>query len=223
MDYLLHIDASSDTCSIAISSNGKLLNQKLGKEARNHASAINLMIAQSLEEINISISDIAAVVVCSGPGSYTGLRIALATAKGICYAANKPMLMNDKLGLLALKAPGSSPENAARNTAAILVAREKEYFISIYNNSYMCTLEPTHVTEEELPEILKGIENLHIISNAANELFYQLKVNFSSFSADITIDFNNWAVLAEKQFKCQEFVNIANSTPLYLKQVYTHK
>ncbi len=221
MDHLLHIDTSAELCSIAISRDGVILDLVHGREVRNHAASINLMIKQSLENTNISMTSISAIVVCAGPGSYTGLRIAMATAKGICFAANKPLILDNKLHLLSLKTP--VPNNNFINIASILLAREKEYFISIYNNQHVCIIAPLHVTESELVELLNGTENLHIISDVPIDTFYKLKVNFLSFDENITIDYNSWASFAQIQYKCQEFVNLATATPLYLKQVYTHK
>lgn len=220
MSHLLHIDTSTDIGTVAISGNGKLLSVVHSEAARNHAGAINLMIEDALQQAALTLQDIDAVVACAGPGSYTGLRIALATAKGICYAAGKPLILNNKLSLLALN---ETDKHMLKTIASVLIAREKEYFVSIYNNNHMCLSEPVHVTEEELVELLKDRENLHIISDLSETEFYKLKVSFSSANPNITIDYNKWAEFGEERYKCQDFVNLGNAVPFYLKQVYTHK
>ncbi len=220
MSHLLHIDTSTDIGTVAVSGNGTLLSVVHSEAARNHAGAINLMIEDALQQANISLKEIDAILACAGPGSYTGLRIALATAKGICYAKGKPLILNNKLSLLALN---ETDKHMTKTIASVLIARENEYFVSIYNNNHMCLSEPIHVTEEELVELLKERENLHIISDLSEADFYKLKVSFSSLNPNITIDYNKWAVFGEDRYKCQDFVNLVNCAPFYLKQVYTHK
>src|ERR1035437_1453422 len=101
MQYLLHIDTSTDTGVVALNCDGVILAYKVNEEARNHASTINIMIEKLLAGVKISLSDLDGIVVCAGPGSYTGLRIGLATAKGLCYALNVPLILDNKLTLLA--------------------------------------------------------------------------------------------------------------------------
>lgn len=222
MDYILHIDTSTDIGTVAVSGNGNLLTQVVNEEIRNHAGTINNMIAGALKNVNISIAHLSAIAVCAGPGSYTGLRIAMATAKGLCYAAGLPLILNDRLSLLAYTAIKKN-KNTPRHIATILTAREKEYFIGIYNNEYSCDVAPIHVSEQELASILHGKENLYIITDVREELFYQLKVSFSGMGANIKLDANAWAELTYLQYNRHDFADLAASVPLYLKQVYTHK
>lgn len=222
MSYLLHIDSSADLCGIAVSRNGIVISSAFGAEARNHAANINNLINTTLAAAQIELTDIAAVAVCSGPGSYTGLRIAMATAKGICYALEKPMILSDKPGLLARQTTYQQ-SGKTENIAIVLLAREQEYFIGIYNTLNETIVAPVHVTEKEMLELLHKTENLHIVSELGTEHFYQLKVNFSTVDANIKLDYQSWATVANEAFKCQEFVNPSTASPLYLKQVYTHK
>jgi tRNA threonylcarbamoyladenosine biosynthesis protein TsaB len=194
----------------------------VNEEIRNHAGTINNMIADALKNVNISIANLSAVAVCEGPGSYTGLRIAMATAKGLCYAAGLPLILNDRLSLLAYSAIKNNT-NAAQHIATILTAREKEFFISIYNNDYVCEIAPIHISDEQLLTSLQGKENLHIITDVPEDTFYQLKVIFSSIDANIKLVTNSWIDYTYNQYKRQGFANLTTSVPLYLKQVYTHK
>lgn len=222
MSYLLHIDSSADQCGIAVSLDGEIISSEFGAEARNHAASINNLITNTLDAARIELSNIAAVVVCSGPGSYTGLRIAMATAKGICYAIEKPLILSDKLGLLAQQT-SYQPSGNIDIIAAVLVARAHEFFIGIYNNLNETIVSPVHVTEHEMQEMLHKTENLHIVSDLEIEHFNQLKVNFLTLEANIKLDYQSWARVANEAFKCQAFVNPSTASPLYLKQVYTHK
>jgi tRNA threonylcarbamoyladenosine biosynthesis protein TsaB len=222
MNYILHLDTSSDICSVAISYGGELLHVVAGSESRNHAAYINEMIAQVLSLSGVSFSDISAVAVCEGPGSYTGLRIAMATAKGICYANDLPLILHSKLFLVSFSNTYFIDPIPAHSIAAVLIAREMEYFISVYDSSMDCLVASTHIPEPELADILLKQENLHIISDAPKDLFYKLKVNFIDFQENITIDFKFWSKCAFASYISKEFANVATSVPLYLKQVYTH-
>ncbi len=223
MDYLLHIDCSADLCGIAISGDGILITNIIGQEARNHSAGLNQMIDQALKDTCISVGQLSAIVVCSGPGSYTGLRIAMATAKGICYALNTPLILNDRLLLLAKKSFKDNLDSVPKQAAVVLVAREKEYFVGIFDSFGTCISQPLHMNEGELAGLCHQKENLHIVSDAPVDLFYQLKVNFLSFEPNIKLDYHSWSEFAYCEYKCQRFVNLASATPLYLKQVYTHK
>jgi tRNA threonylcarbamoyladenosine biosynthesis protein TsaB len=186
MIYLLHIDTSADVCGIAISGDGVLLCSASNSEPRNHAAVINQLIDRLLGEIHLSLQQLSGVVVCAGPGSYTGLRIAMASAKGICFAADMPLIIDNKLELLATSF--QIPDGIETvNIATILIAREQEYFIGIYNYKGDCVMPPHHIPEVQLADLLQEKEKLHIVSNAPMEVFYKLKVNFLSFSANITI------------------------------------
>jgi len=222
MSYLLHIDTSTDIGSVAVSHNGQLVHSISGVAARNHAGTVNSMISDCLSSAGITLSELAAVVVCAGPGSYTGLRIAMATAKGICYALDKPLILNNKLTLLAMKQCNKENDDISDSVAAILVAREKEYYMSIYNINGICTQEPIHLTENAALELLKKCQKLHVISDLSEEDFHKMNLVPGAFTADITIDNIFWAAYAYERFTCQDFVNIAAAAPFYLKQVYTH-
>src|SRR5882672_2766392 len=101
MEYLLHIDTSTDTGLLAIGCDGQLLAHSMIEESRNHAGTINNMINSLLADAHISFRQLSAVAVCAGPGSYPGLRIGLATAKVLCYALEKPLILDNKLTVLA--------------------------------------------------------------------------------------------------------------------------
>ncbi|GAA4459378.1 tRNA (adenosine(37)-N6)-threonylcarbamoyltransferase complex dimerization subunit type 1 TsaB [Nemorincola caseinilytica] len=204
-----------------VCADGKPVCTETNSTLRDHATAINNMISAALASAGIAMAQLAAIAVCSGPGSYTGLRIAMATAKGICYAMDIPLLLQDRLSLLALAAIQQHP--TAGYIASILVARDKEYFISIHDNKFDTILAPVHMMEEDMAEMLQNRENLHITTNAAEELFFKLKVKFCSFGQNIILDNGAWAEYAYEQYDRNGNVNIANAIPLYLKSVYTHK
>lgn len=223
MEYILHIDTSADIGSAAISSGGKLIARVDSTEPRNHAALMNGMIENVCEKAGIGLDALSATAVCAGPGSYTGLRIAMATAKGLCYALNLPLIVDDRLSLMAGGYLYSRKVEENANIAAILVARENEYFIGIHNSSNVNVVPAKHVLAAEMLEMLRKSESLHIITSAERAIFYELSVSISHFEADITFDYNYWAKLAFEKHQCHEYVDLMTATALYLKQVFTHK
>lgn len=221
MKYILHIDTSSEKGLIAISGDGKLLYQKINTEARHHASSINLMIEEVLKESSIEFDNLSAVSVIGGPGSYTGLRIGLATAKGLCYVLEKPLLLHNKLDLLALQS--YQPNGLYHWYAAILPAREKEYFFTVFNNAQKHIIQPKHGVEEEIEEIFRNQKEKIIITGlGAKKLLHRLTSDIEYVETN-DIDIHFWCAKSLEFFDCNRIVNLANSEPFYLKHVYTHK
>ena len=223
MGYILHIDTSGDVGTVAISRHGVLLVRIDSKESRNHAAVINTMVVEACDSIQIALGNLVAIAVCAGPGSYTGLRIAMATAKGLCYALGLPLIADDRLTILSGDFISRNHISENEHVAAVLLARENEYFISIRNGNNMSIVPPSHIEETNLAYLLRKSESLHIITDMPKELFYKLSINFSSFTEDISIDYNYWAQVAEKKAQCHEYVDFMTATPLYLKQVFTRK
>ena len=221
MQYLLHIDTSGDTGLVAIGYNGTLLDYKVNEETRNHASSINTMINDLLGDNKISFEQISAIAVCAGPGSYTGLRIGLATAKGLCYALDRPLILDHKLTLLALNAIKEYPGYA--QYVSLIIAREREYFISIYDNNGGCTLPPQHVLDEELNILINKKAATYFVSNAEKIIIDNLKISDFKIDSEIKTPIKSWILNAFSKYNCNQFVNLMEAEPFYLKQVYTHK
>jgi len=221
MKYLLHIDTSTDDGVVAIGGDGQLLSHRVNKETRDHAGSINVMINDVLAEIGISLEDLAGIVVCAGPGSYTGLRIGIATAKGLCYVLEKPLILDNRLTLLAYQAYRHNLKTYSQYTV-ILTAREKEYFISIYNNDFICIMPPQHITEDSLAISMEEKGSNYIITNASKEIINSIAGNIKTdFLAKI--DLSSWIFYAFEEYNCNKTVNLSTAEPFYLKQVYTHK
>jgi tRNA threonylcarbamoyladenosine biosynthesis protein TsaB len=222
MANILLIDTSADTGTIAISTGGEIKSVKYQHDNRNHAATINLLTDELLQETGISFSQLSAIAVCGGPGSYTGLRIALSTAKGLCYALNIPLMLHNKLFLLGYQAYLS--ETTKYNYfLPLLIARENEYFVALYNNKFETLIEPVHVNRSGLYNITTDLHNILLIGNELSGDALQKPENISNVLVNVTIDINRWAEYAEKQYYCNDFVNLSTAEPFYLKQVYTHK
>ncbi len=217
MAYILHIDTSADTGLTAVSNNGEVVSQVINTETRNHASSINLHIEQAVTEAGIQLKDLSAVSVCGGPGSYTGLRIGLSTAKGLCYILNIPLMMHSKLVLLSADTAFSK---SYTHIIAILQARESEYFVAVYDSHLKELVAPQHVAEEQLSDLIKPYLSNATIVGYSDSFINELS---DSVIEKENPNISSWGKYAAEQYSNKHFANLEYSEPFYLKQVYTHK
>jgi tRNA threonylcarbamoyladenosine biosynthesis protein TsaB len=132
MTHLLCIDTGTDVCSIAIGNDLGLIAQRNSLRDFTHASVITIYIQECLDELNLSIKDINAVILASGPGSYTGLRVGSSVAKGICFACDIPLIAVDSLTSLAFH-----DMNLAQGTTIVPIidARRMDVYTAFYDDS----------------------------------------------------------------------------------------
>lgn len=129
MSFILNIETATKNCSVAISKNGEtILCKEIAEEGYSHAEKLHVFIEEAIAEANISVQDLVAVAVSQGPGSYTGLRIGVSAAKGLCFALNLPLIAVDTLQTLASQAKVSDGK-----IIPMLDARRMEVYSEIFN------------------------------------------------------------------------------------------
>ena len=102
MDYILNIETATKNCSVALAKEGKTIGCKeMAEEGYSHAERLHVFIEEIIKEAGIALKDLSAIAVSQGPGSYTGLRIGVSAAKGLCYALDIPLIAVDTLQALA--------------------------------------------------------------------------------------------------------------------------
>ena len=102
MNYILNIETATKNCSVSLAKEGKtILCKEIAEEGYSHAERLHVFIEDLVQEAGIHFKDIQAIAVSQGPGSYTGLRIGVSAAKGLCYALNVPLIAVDTLQVLA--------------------------------------------------------------------------------------------------------------------------
>ena len=221
MVHILHIDTSGDVGSIAIARDGQVLQVRTNIDTHNQAASVNIMIDEVLHDASITMPDISGISVCAGPGSYTGLRIGMATAKGLCYVLDKPLFLDNKLTLMA-DAQYHKHLSEYDFYVSILAARDKEYFISSHDNKFDPVIAPVHVFEDDLAALNTWNGKVLVAGNIKESILNQLINNNLKIISTDTIDLNSWALYALDRYKCNGNVNLSNAEPFYLKQVFTH-
>ena len=128
MSLILNIDTALDTASVCIAKDGRSLGLAVNENQKDHAAWLHIAVNEILKKPSYSINQLEAVAVSIGPGSYTGLRIGLASAKGFCYALNIPLIAVTTLEIMAL----AVKEEATTLICPMVDARRMEVFSAIY-------------------------------------------------------------------------------------------
>ncbi len=213
MKHLLYLDTTDKKSQLLILNEIKAISIRTNEIQMNHGQVINRQIKDMLEETGLSWGQIDGVCVLNGPGSYTGLRISLATAKGICYARTIPLILINKLDLMYHSAANIAREQAL---CPIIKARENEYFSVIYSAGGNQITEHSLSTKDELQTQM----NLHQALLCFEELSYQTE--FEHF-IHLNISLNEILRLCIDYFREEKFADLYNSEPFYLKNVYVNK
>ncbi|NJM14313.1 MAG: tRNA (adenosine(37)-N6)-threonylcarbamoyltransferase complex dimerization subunit type 1 TsaB [Bacteroidales bacterium] len=135
MSKILQIETTSEICSVAISDNGKTLESQVHQEKQKHSAVLTLLIEKALKNTGLLTNELDAIAVSRGPGSYTGLRIGVSVAKGMCYAANLPLLSVNTLKAMSLHVLSSGDIKDRQETllCPMLDARRMEVYQALYN------------------------------------------------------------------------------------------
>lgn len=223
MPTFLHIDTAGETASIAISKHQQLLAIEQNVVSNTHASFVQIAIKRQLEALNLSMQEIDAIVVTMGPGSYTGLRVGLSSAKGIAYALQKPLISLSTLELLSEIA--STHEVVIKHPETVQIfsmidAKRMEVFGAIYKADKTLLIDSQSIILDEtyLINLLQNGPLLCIGNGAtkAKELTNHPDLYFSEKSYGI----NELIKLANAKWEINDFEDIAYSKPAYLKDFY---
>ena len=226
MATLLHIDTAGEKAMVAISQNGVLKAIQENEVFQTHASFLQVAIQRLVAETAIPLNSIDAIAVTMGPGSYTGLRVGLSSAKGIAYALNKPMIGLSTLALLANAASKQEwfiEKKGQVQIFAMIDAKRMEVFGAIYDSKLICQLAEQAIVIDSiyLDSLIEKQPTLCIGSAAtkAKALLVNPAIIFVEESYNILDNIQ----LAESAFNNGEFENTAYSSPSYLKEFFFKK
>jgi tRNA threonylcarbamoyladenosine biosynthesis protein TsaB len=217
--HILHLETSTKVCSVALSRDGKLIALKeIAEENYSHAENITLFIEDVLKQAEISVKDIQAVSVSSGPGSYTGLRIGVSTAKGLCYPLNIPLIAIDSLTALAEIAREKHPSS---NLCPLIDARRMEVFNAIYNQEgeQIKPISADVIDEETYSSYTPFI----YFGDGAVKLHEVWKDKNCTIDSTILSSAKGQVSIAHKKFLNNDFEDVAYFEPFYLKDFVAGK
>ena len=233
MALLLNIDTATENASICISKDGKPLRTMVNNQQRDHAAWIQPAIETILKETQNTARDLSGIAVTAGPGSYTGLRVGMATAKGLCFALQIPLITENTLRVMAYAATQQSFPNgdeysikAGLKNATILCpmidARRMEVFTALYDLDLNIVEKPAALILEP-DSFNKELENNSILFLGNGSAKWKPVCNHPhAFFADVIQTAEHLAPLAERLFLQGNFADLAYEEPVYLKEFYSH-
>lgn len=215
MALILFIETGTRTCSVALAEDEKILSSNKLIDTQSHAKVLHSLIDKCLSEAEKKMTDLNAVVVGAGPGSYTGLRIGMAAAKGIAFTLDIPFIALDTLVTTAKFAINKIQDEAALYIST-LNSRKGEIYFCILNGRNEIIEHSQPAVVEELNFIKYRKNKIYIIDNCKS----LIKNNkFASEQKIIDIEINAYVYVKEgfRVYMDKEFDNIVKKNPLYLK------
>jgi len=218
MERIILIETSTALCSAAISEDGKITAYRESSAPKAHASLTAVFIQEMLEEKGLGISDCDAVCVSMGPGSYTGLRVGVSTAKGLCFGSGKPLIAVGTLDTLVAQAASEAEGTSYRHIIPMIDARRMEVYSAVFSpdGRQITETAPVIIDENSFAQYLDEGDVLFIGDGAGkcadvithpNAHFIQCNPKASSMAQPAS------AAYKEKRFK-----DVAYFEPFYLKE-----
>jgi tRNA threonylcarbamoyladenosine biosynthesis protein TsaB len=227
---LLLIDTSQEKASVALSRDGKVLFSEENKISKEHASWLHTAIGRILQEAEITLREMKAVAVIAGPGSYTGLRVGMAAAKGFCYALNIPLITQNTLEVMA-----ESMRDFAEQKGALICpmidARRDEVFTALYStanrqpptaNNLIEILQPQSMILDKNAFEMALSKNHIIFFGSGAEKWKQITASSSAIFEPQPDIIQAFANLARQDFISGKWADLVNSEPIYLKEFFTY-
>ena len=218
--YILHIDSTTKVCSVAISKERKLVElTEMNSDKLVHSEKLHLFIETCLSSADIKVSDLVAINVSKGPGSYTGLRIGVSAAKGLAYGLNIPLISVDTLEAMA----DSVKDTVAKDAVLIpmIDARRMEVFCSIHRNEGCLKTVSAEVLDEE--SFTKFDSNkVFFFGDGAAKAVGMLSDDFT-FIPDVRTSASNLIRLGWNKYTSNDFEDVAYFEPFYLKDFVAGK
>ena len=219
MAYILSIETATAAGSVALHQNGVLRSAFYMHNSHSHSGSIAPAIQFIMQEAGVALQELDAIAVGSGPGSYTGLRIGMSTAKGLCYSLGKPLIAIPTLQLMA------AGMRDTKTTEALLMpmldARRMEVYTALYNHNLeeIKPAKPFVLTDEaSQAEWFEGVSLIIIAGDGAAKAIEPLQKYGIHYKPNFNPDARDMGELAFAAYKNAHFEDVAYFEPFYLKE-----
>jgi len=220
MALILNIETATEVCSVSLAKNGKLILKKENTEGKTHASLLTVFIDNIFKETKYSVSQLDAIAISKGPGSYTGLRIGVSTAKGIAFAAEIPLISVSTLQAMAFGITKNYNNTNNKKTlfCPMIDARRMEVYSAFYNtdNKTVKKISADIIDEKSYSDYLKKYK-LVFFGNGSKKCKESITSKNAEFIDNIFCSSENMIKLSESAFNNSNFEDIAYFEPFYLK------
>jgi tRNA threonylcarbamoyladenosine biosynthesis protein TsaB len=216
VSYILNIDTAVIAASVCLAHNDQPLNEKLNPSQKDHAAWLHLAIHELMQEAGIALHQLDAIAISAGPGSYTGLRVGMSTAKGLCYALQKPLITINTLQMMA----SAALADTTGWVCPMIDARRMEVFTAIYDDSLKEVLPPVNmILDEHSFEALLSHHYITFFGNGSPKFQNISHIENARFK-NIEAHAKHMTGLAFNKLSHQEFADLAYSEPFYGKDFY---
>jgi tRNA threonylcarbamoyladenosine biosynthesis protein TsaB len=219
MALILNIDTSVNTTYVSVAKDGKVLQSFFSDDQKSNATNLHIAIQDLLLQASFDIKAIDAIGITNGPGSYTGLRVGLATAKGLCYALKIPLIV---IGTLEMMAEFVKENENAKDCllCPMIDARRMEVFTALYNIN-MVEIKPPSA-------IILDINAFEVHLKSKKILFFgngmqkwvNINISDNAIFSDATDFYKALNIISFKKYKVAAFSELAYTEPLYVKEFY---
>jgi tRNA threonylcarbamoyladenosine biosynthesis protein TsaB len=213
LEYILNIETATKNCSVALAKDGKtIVYKEIAEEGYSHAERLHVFIEEIIKEAGITLNDLSAIAVSQGPGSYTGLRIGVSAAKGLCYALDVPLIAVDTLQALASQVTISSGL-----IIPMIDARRMEVYSAVFAPNYERKREVLAeiITENSFEDLE---ETLYFVGDCAEKCKSVLtKENYIFLDEIVYPSAKEMSAISFEKFKKSDTVDVAYFEPYYLK------
>lgn len=220
MAIILNIETSTDVCSVALTFDGQVVTSREDYQGHNHATMLSGFIKDCLDEAKDKNIKIDAIAVSIGPGSYTGLRIGLSEAKGLAYALDVPLIGVSTLEIMTVAVMFSDFFDENVMFAPMIDARRMEVYTGVYNYALtpLKSPAPLILDENSYKEFLDAGPVIFFGNGSEKARTLLLQHPNANFITEIHPLASNMMALSEKAYREKNFLDIAYSTPEYLKE-----
>lgn len=221
MALILNIESATRACSVALGRDGTLVAEAFAKNEYEHAAQITLLIEAVMDQANLTLSDLDAVAVSSGPGSYTALRVGMSAAKGLCYALDLPLIGIPTLKILANGVLSKIPAALLQEKpliAPMIDARRMEVYTQLFNEKTVAKNQGTAeiIEESSYKDFFDSKQYVIFTGDGAEKCQSLLKNDYAVFYPS-EVQAKDMITLAEASFHSSDFLDIAYAEPFYLK------
>lgn len=216
MSFLLHINTALEHAYVGFSKGRELLDHLSNDVQQEHGAFLQPAISTLCNKHSFSLNEIDAVTVINGPGSYTGLRVGLSAAKGICYALNKPLILISTLHWMAYPF-----KNQGVTICSMIDARRQEVFTASYDASLNIVMPPHALVLNDavFPEL--DNQSIIFIGNGRNKLPERVLRHANAVFPSEEASFGDQAMIGNRAFDQKEFADTAYAEPFYIKAFHS--
>lgn len=217
MAALLHIDTAVDTASVCLTRENGLLQLATNSHQKDHASWLHPAIQQIMAGAGVQMHDLEAVAITIGPGSYTGLRVGLAAAKGLCFGLGIPLIAVNTLEMMAQ----ATRDETGDLLCPLIDARRMEVFMAVYDKNMEPVVPPAAmIVRADSFDRLLASHKIIFSGNGSGKIKQFIDHPNAVFSTR-TATAADLVALSEKHFREKRFADIAYTEPVYLKEFYS--